>query len=171
MNFQESTATAIDHLNDHYLPALDAAGFAPIADAIRAGDFDAAASATIENMHHPLIDEYVKAIGRQLVTPEFLDAGRAYEALCSSGQGETPEAQAASLQMFKTAPEWFLDECGKFLQELDLLPPVSGYTADGRPTYRVNDIADKLGKTPNEVRDRADQLGLSSEDPPIHTVQ
>jgi hypothetical protein len=170
MNFMESIVEAIDRLNAHYLSALEAAGLGYAFDIIHTADQGKAAKA-VADIQHPLWLDYCHRLRQQLVSQEFQDAGRAYEALNRTGQGETPAARTASLQIFKAAPEWFLDECNQFLQELDLLPPVSGYTTDGRPTYSIKDIADKLSKTPDELRYRAAVMGMPSDDPTVHTLQ
>jgi len=42
-------------------------------------------------------------------------------------------------------PEFFKAEMHQKAKELNLLPPPSGYTDDGEPMYRLEDIAKHLG--------------------------
>lgn len=59
--------------------------------------------------------------------------------------------------------EHIKEEMDAKAKELNLLPPVSGYTDDGQPMYRVEDIAKHLGLSVEEVEQQLLQVMESSQ--------
>ena len=60
------------------------------------------------------------------------------------GEGHPITEQAFMLTLHYT-PEHIKAEMNAKAKELNLLPPVSGYTDDGEPMYRLEDIAKHFG--------------------------
>jgi hypothetical protein len=170
-NFDIETARAMYRITEAYHPDLEAAGLMRVFDGLEAARTHAECLRVAEAETHPLWREYMARLERQQVTQAFRDAGAAYEALHRTGQAETTEGFKALLAMFTTAPEWLRDEFSEMLHETGLVPDPIGFNSDGKPLYAIDDVADKLGITADEVRARADELGLPNAGPVIHTLQ
>jgi len=169
-NFDIEAARAMYRVTEAYYPALEAAGLMRVFDALKTARTHAECVRVADAEKHPLWREYMARMERQQVTPAFRDAGAAYEALNRSGQAETAEGFKALLAMFTTAPEWLRDEFSEILRETGLVPDPIGFNNEGKPLYAIDDVADKLGITADEVRERADELGSPNAGPVIHKL-
>lgn len=79
------------------------------------------------------------------VHPEFFKAFDHYKAMLAQyGEYHPITEQALMLAMHYT-PEHIKAEMHQKAKELNLLPPPSGYTDDGEPMYRLEDIAKHFG--------------------------
>ena len=102
--------------------------------------------------------------------PEFFKAFDHYKAMrIKYGEHHPITEQALILTMHYT-PEHIKKEMDAKAKELNLLPPPSGYTDDGEPMYRLEDIASHLGMSFEEAEqrllqmmDNRKQVGLSND--------
>lgn len=102
--------------------------------------------------------------------PEFFKAFDHYKAMVKQyGEGHSITEQAFMLTLHYT-PEHIKAEMDAKAQEMDLLPPVSGYTDDGQPMYQLEDIAKYLGMSFEDAEqhllqmmDNRQKVGLSNE--------
>lgn len=92
------------------------------------------------------------------VTPEFLKAYDHYQAMVKQYGDDHPITQQAFTLVLHHTPEHIKEEMDAKAKELNLLPPVSGYTDDGQPMYRVEDIAKHLGMSVEEVEQQLLQV-------------
>ncbi|MHA3115704.1 hypothetical protein E0H86_00675 [Acinetobacter sp. ANC 4635] len=81
-----------------------------------------------------------------------------------------PITEQAFLLTLHYAPDHIKAEMDAKAKELNLLPPVSGYTDDGEPMYRLEDIAKHLGISFEEAErhllrmmDNRQKVGLSND--------
>ena len=104
------------------------------------------------------------------VNPEFFKAFDHYKAMLEQyGEHHPITEQALMLTMHHT-PEHIKAEMHQKAKELNLLPPPSGYTDDGEPMYRLEDIAKHFGISFEEAEqrllqmmDNRQQVGLSND--------
>lgn len=104
------------------------------------------------------------------VNPEFFKAFDHYKAMLAQyGEHHHITEQALILTMHYT-PEHIKEEMHQKAKELNLLPPPSGYTDDGEPMYRLEDIAKHFGISLEEAEhrllqmmDNRQQVGLSND--------
>ena len=102
--------------------------------------------------------------------PEFFKAFDHYKAMLKQyGEGHPITEQALLLTLHYT-PEHIKAEIDAKAKELNLLPPPSGYTDDGKPMYHLEDIAKHLGMSFEEAEqnllqmmDNRQQVGLSND--------
>lgn len=102
----------------------------------------------------------------------------------AKGLGEDhPTARRLWLIVEATAPEWFKAEMGAIARNMGLLPEAYGYDDDGQRLYSLDDLAAKLGITPDEARQAVEAMkadrealglptdGIISDDRTIHRMQ
>ncbi len=104
------------------------------------------------------------------VNPEFLKAFDHYKAMLEQYGEDHPITEQAFMLTLHYTPEHIKAEMDAKAKELNLLPPVSGYTVDGEPMYRLEDIAKHLGISFEEAEqqllkmmDNRQQVGLSND--------
>ncbi|ABI59740.1 hypothetical protein [Nitrosomonas eutropha] len=101
---------------------------------------------------------------------EFIAAVRQHRELLETlGEDHADTIRAMMLAM-ELAPEELKDEMMDKAQEMGLIPEISGYLEDGTPMVRLEDIAKRLGLSPEQAEEAmhkmlADReaLGLSND--------
>ena len=93
-------------------------------------------------------------------SPAFKRALAEYERIASLHGEDSEQAINAFMKVFELSPEYIKQEAHAKAKELDLIPPISGYSDDGEPLYSAADIAAKLGIDESEVISRLDELGV-----------
>lgn len=79
------------------------------------------------------------------VHPEFFKAFDHYKAMLEQYGEHHPITEQALILTMHYTPEHIKAEMHQKAKELNLLPPVSGYTDDGEPMYSLEDIAKHFG--------------------------
>lgn len=104
------------------------------------------------------------------VNPEFFKAFDHYKAMLDQYGEHHPITEQAFMLTLHYTPEHIKVEMDAKAKELNLLPPVSGYTDDGEPMYRVEDIAKHLGMSFEDAEqhllqmmDNRQKVGLSND--------
>ncbi|HCQ62550.1 hypothetical protein QAB16_018740 [Acinetobacter nosocomialis] len=104
------------------------------------------------------------------VNPEFFKAFDHYKAMLAQYGEHHPITEQAFILTMHYTPEHIKEEMHQKAKELNLLPPVSGYTDDGEPMYRLEDIAKHFGIPFEEAEqrllqmmDNRQQVGLSND--------
>ena len=104
------------------------------------------------------------------VDPEFFKAFDHYKAMLDQYGEHHPITEQAFMLTLHYTPEHIKAVMDAKAKELNLLPPVSGYTHDGEPMYRLEDIAQHLGMSFEEAEqnllqmmDNRQQVGLSND--------
>lgn len=104
------------------------------------------------------------------VDPEFSKAFDHYKAMLKQYGDTHPITEQALILTLHYAPESIKAEMNAKAKELNLLPPVSGYTDDGQPMYRLEDIAKHLGMSLDEAEkhvlallDNRQKVGLAND--------
>ena len=104
------------------------------------------------------------------VNPEFFKAFDHYKAMLKQYGDDHPITEQALILTMHYTPEHIKAEMHQKAKELNLLPPVSGYTDDGQPMYRLEDIASHLGMSFEDAEqhllqmmDNRQQVGLSND--------
>ena len=104
------------------------------------------------------------------VNPEFVKAFDQYNAMREQYGNDHPITEQAFLLTLHYTPDHTKAEMDAKAKELNLLPPVSGYTDDGKPMYRLEDTAKHLGISFEEAEqhllrmmDNRQQVGLSND--------
>lgn len=104
------------------------------------------------------------------VNPEFFKAFDHYKAMIEQYGDDHPITEQAFLLTLHHTPEHIKEEMNKKAKELNLLPPPSGYTDDGEPMYRLEDIAKHFGISVEEAEksllrmmDNRTAVGLSND--------
>lgn len=104
------------------------------------------------------------------VNPEFFKAFDHYKNMVKQYGNDHPITEQAFLLTLHYTPNHIKAEMDAKAKELNLLPPVSGYTDDGKPMYRLEDIAKHLGISFEEAEqhllrmmDNRQQVGLSND--------
>lgn len=90
-------------------------------------------------------------------TPEFVAALEHLQRLSDAGLDQTPEARDAWERVLRLAPREFIALATEKMRELNLLPKPAGLDANGRPVYRVSDVAAKLRLAEDEAQRLADE--------------
>ena len=103
------------------------------------------------------------------VNPEFFKAFDHYKAMLDQYGEHHPITEQAFMLTLHYTPEHIKVEMDAKAKELNLLPPVSGYTDDGEPMYQLEDIAKHLGMSFEDAEqhllqmmDNCQQVGLSN---------
>ena len=81
----------------------------------------------------------------EYVDPEFFKAFDHYKAMLEQYGDDHPITEQALILTMHYTPEHIKEEMHQKAKELNLLPPPSGYTDDGEPMYRLEDIAKHFG--------------------------
>ena len=104
------------------------------------------------------------------VNPEFFKAFDHYKAMLAQYGEHHPITEQALILTMHYTPEHIKAEMHQKAKELNLLPPVSDYTDDGEPMYRLEDIAKHLGMSFEEAEqhllqmmDNRQKVGLSND--------
>ena len=104
------------------------------------------------------------------VHPEFFKAFDHYKAMLAHYGEHHPITEQALILTMHYTPEHIKKEMDAKAKELNLLPPPSGYTDDGEPMYRLEDIAKHLGMSFEEAEqhllqmmDNRQKVGLSND--------
>ena len=104
------------------------------------------------------------------VHPEFFKAFDHYKAMLKQYGDDHPITEQAFMLTLHYTPEHIKAEMDAKAKELNLLPPVSGYTDDGEPMYQLEDIAKHLGMSFEDAEqhllqmmDNRQKVGLSNE--------
>ena len=102
--------------------------------------------------------------------PEFFKAFDHYQAMVKQYGNDHPITQQAFMLTLHYTPEHIKAEMDAKAKELNLLPPVSGYTDDGEPMYRLEDIAKHLDMSVEDAEqhllqmmDTRREIGLSND--------
>lgn len=104
------------------------------------------------------------------VNPEFFKAFDHYKAMLAQYGEHHPITEQALILTMHYTPEHIKVEMDAKAKELNLLPPVTGYTDDGEPVYSLEDIAKHFGISFEEAEqhllqmmDNRQKVGLSSD--------
>ena len=94
----------------------------------------------------------------EYIDPEFFKAFDHYKAMLEQYGDDHPITEQALILTMHYTPEHIKEEMHQKAKELNLLPPPSGYTDDGEPMYRLEDIAKHFGITYEEAEQRLLQM-------------
>lgn len=104
------------------------------------------------------------------VNPKFFKVFDHYKNMVKQYGNDHPITEQAFLLTLHYTPTHIKAEMDAKAKELNLLPPVSGYTDDGKPMYRLEDIAKHLGISFEEAEqhllrmmDNRQKVGLSND--------
>ena len=92
------------------------------------------------------------------VNPEFFKAFDHYKAMVKQYGDDHPITEQALILTMHYTPEHIKAEMHQKAKELNLLPPVSGYTDEGDPMYSLEDIAKHFGISFEEAEQRLLQM-------------
>ena len=104
------------------------------------------------------------------VNPEFFKAFDHYKNMVKQYGNDHPITEQAFMLTLHYMPEHIKAEMHEKAKELKLLPSVSGYTDDGQPMYRLEDIAKHLDMSIEDAEqhllqmmDNRNEVGLSND--------
>ena len=104
------------------------------------------------------------------INPEFFKTFDHYKNMVKQYGEHHPITEQALILTMHYTPEHIKEEMHQKAKELNLLPPPSGYTDDGEPMYRLEDIAKHFGISFEEAEqrllqmmDNRQQVGLSND--------
>ena len=104
------------------------------------------------------------------VNPEFFKAFDHYKNMVKQYGDDHPITEQAFILTMHYTPEHIKEEMHQKAKELNLLPPVSGYTDEGDPMYSLEDIAKHFDISFEEAEqrllqmmDNRQQVGLSND--------
>ena len=89
---------------------------------------------------------------------EFFKAFDHYKAIVKQYGDDHPITEQALILTMHYTPEYIKEEMHQKAKELNLLPPPSGYSDNGEPMYRLEDIAKHFGITFEEAEQRLLQM-------------
>ena len=92
------------------------------------------------------------------VDPEFFKAFDHYKAMLAQYGEHHPITEQALILTMHYTPEHIKEEMHQKAKELNLLPPVSGYTDEGDPMYSLEDIAKHFDISFEEAEQRLLQM-------------
>jgi predicted transcriptional regulator len=92
------------------------------------------------------------------VNPEFFKAFDHYKNMVKQYGNDHPITEQALILTMHYTPEHIKAEMHQKAKELNLLPPVSGYTDDGEAMYQLEDIAKHFGIGFEEAEQRLLQM-------------
>ena len=94
------------------------------------------------------------------INPALFTEFDKYKRIVEKHGEDSDQAINQFMKVFELSPESIKQEAHAKAKELDLIPPISGYSDDGEPLYSAADIAAKLGIDESEVISRLDELGV-----------
>ena len=104
------------------------------------------------------------------VNPAFFKAFDHYKNMVKQYGNDHPITEQAFMLTLHYMPEHIKAEMHEKAKELNLLPSVSGYTDDGQPMYRLEDIAKHLDMSIEDAEqhllqmmDNRREIGLSND--------
>ena len=104
------------------------------------------------------------------VNPEFFKAFDHYKNMVNQYGNDHPITEQAFMLTLHYTPEHIKAEMHEKAKELNLLPSVSGYTDDGQPMQRLEDIAKHLDMSIEDAEqhllqmmDNRNEVGLSND--------
>ena len=104
------------------------------------------------------------------VNPAFFKAFDHYKNMVKQYGNDHPITEQAFMLTLHYMPEHIKAEMHEKAKELNLLPSVSGYTDDGQPMYRLEDIAKHLDMSIEDAEqhllqmmDNRNEVGLSND--------
>ena len=92
------------------------------------------------------------------VNPEFFKAFDHYKAMVKQYGNDHPITEQAFFLTLHYTPDHIKAEMHQKAKELNLLPPVSGYTDEGDPMYSLEDIAKHFDISFEEAEQRLLQM-------------
>ena len=92
------------------------------------------------------------------INPEFFKTFDHYKAMLEQYGEHHPITEQALILTMHYTPEHIKEEMHQKAKELNLLPPVSGYTDDGEAMYSLEDIAKHFGISFEEAEQRLLQM-------------
>ena len=92
------------------------------------------------------------------VNPEFFKAFDHYKNMVKQYGDDHPITEQAFILTMHYTPEHIKEEMHQKAKELNLLPPVSGYTDEGDPMYSLEDIAKHFDISFEEAEQRLLQM-------------
>ncbi|SDY19847.1 hypothetical protein [Acinetobacter kyonggiensis] len=102
--------------------------------------------------------------------PEFFKAFDHYKAMLAQYGEDHPITERAFILTMHYTPDHIKAEMDAKAKELNLLPPVSGYTDDGEAMYSLDDIAKHFGISIDDAEqhllqmmDNRQKVGLSND--------
>ena len=102
-------------------------------------------------------------------TPKFMEAIRRHRRLVDTLGMDHPDTMRAMMLAMELAPDELKDEMADMAREMCLMPEADGYLEDGSPVFRLEDIAERLGVSPEEAEEamhkmltEREALGLSN---------
>jgi hypothetical protein len=90
--------------------------------------------------------------------PVFLAAIDRHLHLLETLGDEHPDTLRALMVSMELAPHHIHVMMSEKARQLDLIPDATGYLEDGTPLYRLEDIAERLGVSPEEVEESMHQI-------------
>lgn len=94
----------------------------------------------------------------KLTPPEFYKAFDHYKNMVKQYGDDHPITEQAFILTMHYTPEHIKKEMHQKAQELNLLPPVSGYTDDGQAMYRLDDVAKHAGISLEEAEQHLQRI-------------
>jgi hypothetical protein len=104
-------------------------------------------------------------------TPAFKAAMADYIRLCNSGQQDSEQAFAALRKLTEAAPPEFKAALEQQAQAMGLIPPATGYLANGTPVWSTQDIAAHHGLPTSQVEAQLEGLAIDIDPAHIHRPQ
>ena len=92
------------------------------------------------------------------VNPEFFKAFDHYKNMVKQYGDDHPITEQALILTMHYTPEHIKEEMHQKAKELNLLPPVTGYTDEGDPMYSLEDIAKHFDISFEEAEQRLLQM-------------
>lgn len=104
-------------------------------------------------------------------TPEFTEAVAEYVRLCRAGQEDSPEAFAAFKTVLMKAPPELRAQLEQEALRMGLMPPASGYLADGTPVWSAQDLATHFGQPLSQVEAQLAGHSMTLDSSQVHRPQ
>lgn len=152
---------SLDETGQHYEPRPHAENVELIHDLLNCLDWSDLESEQDNAVNFPSKKELPQA---------FSEAMHTHIALVEQHGENSPQAKRSFMVAMQLAPDWFKDDIAKMSDEMDLLPPASGYLEDGSPMFSLEDIAEKFGISLEQAKQDFEEmlsvrteLGLSND--------
>ncbi len=88
---------------------------------------------------------------------EFRDVLTTHHRLVETLGINHPDTMRAMNVVIYLAPDWLRDEMHAMASEMGLIPEASGYLEDGSPVYLLDDLAARLGVSPQDAKATLDR--------------